>query len=130
MTRAKYRFENASLLSSVLFGAAMIALVKLAPDLAGTPWLPVFALLPAAPLIWGMRVWWRYLQQIDELEQKIELSALAFAAATLCVLGSFLFALQLAKVIALDTIDAIAIGPVSLSLGYLLARAVIKARYR
>lgn len=69
------------------FGLAMAAYVVL---VTGSTWLLrmgvegawqyLLAILPVTPLLFALRAYLRYLGQLDELQQRIQLQAIAFAA--------------------------------------------------
>jgi hypothetical protein len=78
------RHEKAYLRNFLIAVGIYILLVILSVDLLErTPevsWRFLIALLPMLPLIFGFRSFLRYLTSMDELQQRIQLQALGFAA--------------------------------------------------
>lgn len=58
-----------------LFGA--ITIIKRFPD---AWWVPLVALVPMIPVFFGLGVFLRFLNRLDELQRRIQLNALAIAA--------------------------------------------------
>ncbi|MBV7336826.1 cytochrome P450 [Chloroflexi bacterium TSY] len=54
-----------------------ITLLKQYPDAA---WRPIVAVAPVIPILFGLRAFLRALNQMDELQRRIQLNAIAFAA--------------------------------------------------
>jgi hypothetical protein len=66
----------------------------LLPHVSGAPWRVLVALLPAIPLGFNVWVWVRNYRSLDELQQRIQLIALAVAFAGTVVLTSIYGLLQ------------------------------------
>ncbi len=76
------------------FSTAMIGytiIVVVAITLIGkfpeSPWRFGLALLPVVPILFGLRAFMRFLSRMDELQQRIQLAAIAFAAGTVGLLS-------------------------------------------
>lgn len=85
--------------------AYMILLFVALPllDRIEATWLKVVvALLPVLPIVWLLRAVLRFLLGSDELEQKIQLQAIAIAAMSVALLSFAAAFLQIAGVMALD----------------------------
>lgn len=90
----------------------------------------LIALLPVPAIGMALRAIIRYIRDVDELQQRIELEAVSFAAAFVSMLyiaGGFL---QLAKVIAIPSgVAMIWVFPL-MCLSYGLAKVVVARRYQ
>ena len=88
------------------------------------------ALMPVPAIGMALRAMIRYIRDVDELQQRIELEAVSFAAASVSMLyitGGFL---QLAKVIDIpSSVAMIWVFPL-VCLSYGLAKMVVARRYR
>lgn len=60
----------------VLLLAAMVVLLGRAPEV---PWRVALVLVPVAPLLFVLRAFVRFLGQVDELQRRIQIDALAAA---------------------------------------------------
>lgn len=80
MNRASkiYAFQFA--LSMVIYGFAVIGSVLLLRSVAALSWRILLALVPVLPVGWGVWSFVRFLGHLDELQQRIQLHAIAFAA--------------------------------------------------
>lgn len=58
---------------------ASISLLKLLPE---SPWRIPLVLLPVIPVLFGLRAFIELLSRMDELQQRIQLQGIAFAAGT------------------------------------------------
>lgn len=70
----------------------LLAVSTLVEYLPATRWNMLLALLPAAPLIYGMWGYGRYLEGIDELQQLIHAKATVLAAGLIGI-GTFTYGL-------------------------------------
>lgn len=88
------------------------------------------ALLPVLPIGFALRAIMRYVRNVDEMQQRIELESIAFAAALVSLLylaGGFL---QLARVIDLSASIAMAmVFPLTCGV-YGVAKLVVAGRFR
>lgn len=94
-------------------------------------WLrAVLALTPVLPVALVLRAMIRYIRDVDELQQRIELESVCFATATVCLLymaGGFL---QVADVIAVPAgVAMLWVFPL-ICMSYGLAKVVVARRYR
>lgn len=88
------------------------------------------ALLPVFPMLLLMRVFIRYLRQVDEFQRQIELEAIGVAALLVAMLTMAAGFLQLAKVIDLPAgVALIWVFPL-IALGYGIGKFRATARYR
>lgn len=60
-----------------LFLLGAIALIKQSPD---AWWVPVMALVPMIPILFGFRAVLQFMERMDELQRQIALTSLAIAA--------------------------------------------------
>ena len=130
LSPALRRYYRASLLPSLLF-IALAALHEWAARQAGLA-LPVrlgFALAPALCLAWMFACYLRFLRDCDELERRIELDALAWAAG-ISMLASMaaVFVLD-AGLAAWPAMQVAAAIGLLLVCSYALARALLHRRY-
>ena len=76
--------------SFVLTFASYVVLVFISNELlkrmSDEPWRYLIAILPVLPLIFTVRAFTRYLDNLDELQQRIQLQALGFAAGATAML--------------------------------------------
>lgn len=86
--------------------AAYVVLLVISIFLIGrigeSPWRFVVALLPMIPLGWGLAAYLRFLDQMDELQRRIQLNAVAFAAGAV---GMFTFTLGLLENVGLPSMS-------------------------
>jgi uncharacterized protein YacL len=87
------RVNNASKLYTRQFISAMLAYaillivaVVLVERVSSTPLRVLLALLPVVPTMLGLFAFIRFLNQMDELQQRIQLSAIAFASGATAML--------------------------------------------
>ncbi len=60
-----------------------ITLLKQFPDAA---WRPLAAIAPVIPVLFALRAFLRHLNQLDELQRRIQLNAIAFAAGATAII--------------------------------------------
>ena len=65
----------------MVFGS--ITLLKMYPEAV---WRPLVAIVPLIPVLFALRAFLRYLNRLDELQQRIQLNAIAFAAGATTIL--------------------------------------------
>lgn len=109
---------------------ATLAVAWLLPRAGDAQWLrAAIALLPVAPLALAVRAMVRYVRDVDELQQRIELEAICIATA-LVALG-YLAAgfLQLARVIDVPAGMAMILVFPLICAVYAVAKAVVSRRY-
>ena len=68
-------------IAMTLYAVVLIGTVLLLPRLDGSPLRYLLVLLPVLPVLFGMRALLRYVEQMDELQRRIQLAGVAFAAA-------------------------------------------------
>jgi len=90
----------------------------------------LLALLPVPPIVLMLRAMIRYIRDVDELQQRIELEAVSFATAFVALLYTTGGFLQLAKVIDVPAGAAMIWVFPLVCLAYGLAKAVVLRRYR
>lgn len=131
LSPALRRYYRASLLPSVLFLALTFAHKAAAqhPGLAPAA-RTAFALAPVLALAWLFAAYLRFLRECDELERRIELDALAWAAGiTLHGVLACLFLLD-ARVLAWPAPRAMAVLGVLLLGSYAVIRSLLHRRYQ
>lgn len=130
LSPALRRYYRVSILPSVLF-LALVCVQKWASrqaDLAA-PLRAAFALAPVLALAWMFAVYLRFLRECDELERRIELGALAWAAGiTLHAVLATLFLLDAGVI---DSSAKHVVGVLGLVLvgSYAAVRAWLHRRY-
>ncbi len=67
-------------LALVFYAATLVASQLLLQRLPGSDWRIPLAVLPVLPVAFGLRAFMRYLRQVDELQRRIQLDAIAFGA--------------------------------------------------
>ncbi|MEX1018358.1 MAG: hypothetical protein WDZ49_01790 [Litorilinea sp.] len=115
------------------FGIAMLIYVLLVPvvvaflpSLDDSVWRFALALLPVVPVAFGMRAFLRALDGSDELQLRIQLSAIAFAAG---MTGMLTFAYGWLEIAGLPRLPMIWVFP-TLILLWGLGLALANRRYR
>ncbi len=131
MSPALRRYYRNSLLPCV----AVLGLAVLQPWLQmlaapGTPLRAAFALLPMPGLLWLFAVYLRFLRECDELERRIELHALVWAAAAAVHVGLALVFLLDADTVAWSGKHVAAAISLTLLLTYALVRLGLHRKYR
>jgi hypothetical protein len=88
-------YSRRMIMAAVAYTALILATrVLLRGDLAESPLAPIIALLPILPVLFGVFALMSFVRNIDELQQKIQLEAMAFS---LGVTGLITFALGLVE---------------------------------
>lgn len=80
MSEAARRYTRSFLLAVAIYMVLVFVSIEVLERLPETPWRIIIAVLPMFPLIFGTRAFMRYLLTMDELQQRIQLQAVAFAA--------------------------------------------------
>lgn len=130
LSPALRRYCRASVLPSLLF-VALAVLHEWSARQAGLPmpWRVVFALAPISCVTWMFACYLRFLRECDELERRIELHALAWAAG-LAIHGlvGLLFLLD-AGLLAMPGRHLVAVALGFLLVSYALVRDWLQRRY-
>ena len=127
MNQATRRYTFQFLLAMAGYALLLIVSVLLI-DEAQPLWLrATLALLPVLPLAFGLRAYLRHLTQMDELQQRIQLQAWAFAAGV-TGLSTFAYGL-LVENAGLPPLSMVWVFPLMISL-WGLATGVLNWRYR
>ena len=130
LSPALQRYYRATALPSVLFLALTIIHEVIArPPLAAMPWRIVFAVAPVLAMAWMFRFYLRFLRECDELERRIELTALAWAAGIAMhaiIAGVFLFDAGLIDLPAKQVVAGLGLLLIG---SYALIRAALHRRY-
>ncbi|TWI13424.1 hypothetical protein [Aerolutibacter ruishenii] len=131
LSPALRRYYRASMLPGVLFLALTFAHEGAARHPGLTPVArTAFALAPVLALAWLFVAYLRFLRECDELERRIELDALAWAAGiTLHGVLACLFLLD-ARVLAWPAPRAMAVLGVLLLGSYAVIRSLLHRRYQ
>lgn len=118
------------------FGAAMLAYTVLLPSAivglrhADATWLRVaLAMLPVLAIAMAGRAIMRFVRGSDELQRRIQVDALAFAALVLCVASFALGMLSRAGVLVFDATSVLMLVLPAYSLLYGLFAAIASRRY-
>jgi len=130
LSPALRRYYRASLRPGVSF-IAMAALHEWTSRQAGLPagWRLACALAPVACMVWMFACYLRFLRDCDELERRIELDALAWAAGIgLIAALAAIFVLD-AGLAAWPAKQVAGVLGLSLVCGYALVRALLHRRY-
>ncbi len=80
MNKATKTYAAQFSFAMVLYGFAVIGSGLLLPRLPESAWRIPLAVLPVLPVAFGLRAFIRFLGQLDELQQRVQLSAIAFGA--------------------------------------------------
>ncbi|MCY1458106.1 hypothetical protein D9M71_754590 [compost metagenome] len=111
------------------YAVLLVVSILLLKQVESAPLRALIALLPVPPIAFVLRAMIRYIRDVDELQQRIELEAVSFATAFVSVVyltGGFL---QSAKVIDVPSnVAMIWVFPL-VCLAYGLAKAVVARRY-
>ncbi|GAB3100829.1 hypothetical protein [Lysobacter terrae] len=113
----------------VLYVVTILLSVWLLKRVDGVVLRTVIALLPVPPVALAVRAMVRYVRDADELQRRIEVEALAFAAAWVSVAYLAAGLLQVAKVIAVPAGAAMIWVLPMLCLVYVVAKVVVSRRY-
>ena len=73
-------------IAMILYAAMLTGAVLLLPYVGGSPWRYLLVLLPVVPVVFGLRAMLRFVEQMDELQRRIQLAGLAFACALVAML--------------------------------------------
>ena len=111
--------------------AVLFASVWLLRRIDDPVWLrALIALAPVVPIVLALRAVVRYIREIDELQQRIELEAVSIATALVSLAYLAAGFLQLAKIIAAPAdIAMIWVFPL-ICLCYGIAKVLVARRYR
>ncbi len=122
--KKRYNREFAlSMFAYVVILFISIALIKRMPD---SPWRIPLALAPVGPIIFALAAFLRYLTGIDELQQRIQLQAIGFAAGAVSLLT---FAYGLLENVGVPQLSYIWIFPATTFL-WGLGQAYFSRRYK
>ena len=83
MNRLKLSSERYLLILMLLYIVTLVAVVAFVRWMPHSPWRVPLALLPAVPVFFGLYALIDILQGIDELQKRIHLQAIGFAAGAL-----------------------------------------------
>jgi hypothetical protein len=82
MNQASKRYAREFIIAMIAYGIVIIISRLTLNSTGETPWRFVIALLPLIPVLFLITGFIRYLSGIDELQQRIQLQAIGFAAGT------------------------------------------------
>ncbi|MGH8053781.1 MAG: hypothetical protein ACREP4_07660 [Stenotrophomonas sp.] len=123
------RYTREVVIAMTAYALLLVVSILLLKQVDGTLLRALIALLPVPPMVLVLRAMIRYIRDVDELQQRIELEAVSFATAFVSLLyltGGFL---QSAKVIDVPSnVAMIWVFPL-VCLAYGLAKAVVARRY-
>jgi hypothetical protein len=106
-----------------VFVLLSVWLLKQMPD---TPWRYLIAIVPMLPLFFALRAYLRYLDRMDELQQRIQLQAVSFAAGAT---GMLTLTYGFLEGVGLPSLSYVWIFPLLIAL-WRLATAVLTRRYQ
>ncbi len=86
MDPVKKRYMREFSISMLTYVVTLFISIFLIHRLPDSPWRILLALTPIAPIIFVLSAFLRYLAGIDELQQRIELQAIGFAAGAVSLL--------------------------------------------
>lgn len=112
-----------SMLAYVIILFVSVALIQRMPD---SPWRFALALTPVVPIVFVLVSYVRFLSNIDELQQRIQLQAIGFAAGAVSLLT---FAYGLLENIGMPQIPLVWILP-AMSLLWGIGQAYFSRRYK
>lgn len=125
------RYNREIVLAMAAYALALVVSLILLKRLELEPPLrAVLALLPVPPIAFVLRAMVRYIRDVDEMQQRIELEAVSIGTALVCVLymaGGFL---QVAKVIDVPSAAAMVWVFPLVCAAYGLAKALVIRRYQ
>ncbi|WP_057634201.1 hypothetical protein [Stenotrophomonas humi] len=123
------RYTREVIIAMLAYVVLLVVSILLLKQVEGAPLRALIALLPVPPIVLVLRAMIRYIRDVDELQQRIELEAVSFATAFVSLVyltGGFL---QSAKVIDVPSnVAMIWVFPL-VCLAYGLAKAVVARRY-
>lgn len=123
------RYTREVIIAMLAYAVLLVVSILLLKQVESAPLRALIALLPVPPIAFVLRAMIRYIRDVDELQQRIELEAVSFATAFVSVVyltGGFL---QSAKVIDVPSnVAMIWVFPL-VCLAYGLAKAVVARRY-
>jgi len=82
MNQAAKRYAREFTITMIAYVAIIIVSRLTLNNIGDSPWRFPIALLPIIPVVFLIAAFMRYLAGIDELQQKIQLQAIGFAAGT------------------------------------------------
>ncbi|WP_269789763.1 hypothetical protein [Stenotrophomonas sp. Iso1] len=123
------RYTREVIIAMLAYAVLLVVSILLLKQVDGAPLRALIALLPVPPIVLVLRAMIRYIRDVDELQQRIELEAVSFATAFVSLVyltGGFL---QSAKVIDVPSNAAMIWVFPLVCLAYGLAKAVVARRY-
>jgi len=82
MNQAAKRYAREFTITMIAYVAIIIVSRLTLNNIGDSPWRFLIAVLPIIPVVFLIAAFMRYLAGIDELQQKIQLQAIGFAAGT------------------------------------------------
>jgi hypothetical protein len=80
VNRQEKMYVRNSFVTAVAYVVLVFVSIELLKRMPDTPWQLLIAALPMLPLIFGLRSFLNHLSSMDELQQRIQLQAIGFAA--------------------------------------------------
>lgn len=84
--QAAWAYVREFSIAMTLYVVVLIGTVLILPSLANSPWRYLLVLLPVLPVGVGIRALLRFVERMDELQQRIQLAGIAFAAGMVAML--------------------------------------------
>ena len=126
MSQASKTYAREFAAAMTAYVVVLVGVIWLLPRLGESPWRYLLAVLPAIPVGLGVAAFIRYLGHLDELQQRIQLTGLAFATGTI---GLLTFSYGLLENTGLPRISWVWIFPAIIMLWW-LGTAVAGRKYQ
>jgi len=123
------RYSREMMIAMGAYVVLLVLSITLLKRVDGTALRACIALLPVPPIAMTLRAMIRYIRDVDELQQRIELQAVSFAAAFVSLLYLTAGLLQAAKVLDIPASAAMIWVFPLVCLAYGLAKTVVSRRY-
>ncbi|HBN54140.1 MAG TPA: hypothetical protein DD456_08975 [Stenotrophomonas sp.] len=123
------RYSREMMIAMGAYVVLLVLSITLLKRVEGTALRACIALLPVPPIAMTLRAMIRYIRDVDELQQRIELQAVSFAAAFVSLLYLTAGLLQAAKVLDIPASAAMIWVFPLVCLAYGLAKTVVSRRY-
>ncbi|MQP76149.1 hypothetical protein CQ393_09620 [Stenotrophomonas sp. MYb238] len=123
------RYSREMMIAMGAYVVLLVLSITLLKRVDGTALRACIALLPVPPIAMTLRAMIRYIRDVDELQQRIELQAVSFAAAFVSLLYLTAGLLQAAKVLDVPASAAMIWVFPLVCLAYGLAKTVVSRRY-
>ncbi|MEM8533158.1 MAG: hypothetical protein AAGF95_20095 [Chloroflexota bacterium] len=113
-------------IAMVAYAITLISVLLLLPLLGESPWRFLLVLIPILPIGYGLRAFLRYLDGLDELQRRIQLAGVTFAAG---VTGLLTFSYGLLEMAGLPPLSWVWVLPL-LILSWGVGAALARQKYQ